>query len=190
MGESLELKWDPDPADWADGLRAIVPIYRYAPLFAAAFAVASVVVAFLGQLGVAVFGMACAAVIALFPVLSVRASFARNPVAATTVTAKVDEQSMRMMTIDGTAYSDLDWSTLTGWLETRRGFVLRTGTGRGSPFYPVPNRAFEKPEQRQRFLELVQRHIGSRGLPVRRAGRRSARRVGHTQLEPPDDNAG
>jgi hypothetical protein len=160
VGESLELKWDPDPADWADGLRAIVPVYRFAPLFAAVFAVVSVVVAILGQLWVGVFGMACAAVIALLPVLAVRVSFARNPVAATTMTAKVDEQSLRIMTIDGTAYSDLSWSTLSGWLETRRGFVLRTGTGRSSPFYPVPNRAFAEPEQRQRFSELVERRLG------------------------------
>ena len=160
MADSLELKWDPHPADWADGLRAIVPVYRFAPLFAAVFAVVSVLVAILGQLWVGVFGMVCAAVIALMPLLAVRVSFARNPVAATTMTAKVDERSLRIMTIDGTAYSDLDWSTLSGWLETKRGFVLRTGAGRNSPFYPVPNRAFADLAQRQRFLVLVQRRLG------------------------------
>jgi hypothetical protein len=162
VAESLELTWDPAPEDWADGLRAIVPLYRFAPLFAAVFAVVSVVVAFLGQLQVGVFGMCCAAVIALLPVVAVRVSFARNPVAATTMTAKVDEQSLRIMTIDGTAYSDLDWSTLTGWLETRRGFVLRTGTGRDSPFYPVPNRAFATTEERERFRALVERRLGQK----------------------------
>jgi hypothetical protein len=156
MGETLELKWDPTPADWADGLRATVPLYRYAPLFAAAFAVASVVVVILGQLGAGLFGMGCAAVIALFPVVAVRMSFHRNPVAATTVTARIDESSLRLMTIDGTAYSDLEWANLSGWLETRRGFVLRSGSG----LYPVPNRAFTESEQRARFRDLVVRRLG------------------------------
>jgi hypothetical protein len=110
----------------------------------------------LGQPWAGVFGVGCAAVIALLPALAVRMSFHRNPVAATTVTAKVDERSLRMMTVDGTAYSDLDLSTLSGWLETRRGFVLRTG----SSFYPVPHRAFAQPEQRQRFRELIVRRLG------------------------------
>lgn len=153
----LELRWDPEPGDWADGLRATVPMYRFAPAFAGAFAVVSVVLVLVGQPWAGVFGMGAAAVIALLPLVAVRASFHRNPVAATTVTAKVDEQSLRMMTIDGTAYSDVDWATLSGWLETRRGFVLRTPT---SAFYPVPNRAFAKPEQRQHFQELLRRRLG------------------------------
>jgi hypothetical protein len=157
MGETLELKWDPTPGDWADGLRATVPIYRYAPFFAAAFAIGGVVVVLLGQLGAGVFGMACSAVIALFPVIAVRLSFHRNPVAATTVTAKVDESSLRLMTIDGTAYSDLEWENLSGWLETRRGFVLRSDSG----LYPVPNRAFTESGQRAQFRDLVVRRLGA-----------------------------
>jgi hypothetical protein len=161
MGDDqMELRWDPRPADWVDGLRASAPIYRFAPWFAGAFAVAAVVLVFLGQLAAGVFGMACAAVIATMPVLAVWVSFRRNPVAATTMTAKVDERSVRMMTVDGTAYSDLDWANLAGWSETGRGFVLRTGPDRASPFYPVPNRAFAEPEQRQRFRELLTRRIG------------------------------
>jgi hypothetical protein len=156
----MELRWDPAPGDWVDGLRAAVPIYRFAPWFAAAFGAAAVVLVFLGQLYAGLFGMFCAAVIAGLPVLGVWLSFRRNPVAATTMTASVDEQSMRLMTIDGTAYSDLDWVKLSGWLETRRGFVLRTGQGRDSPFYPVPNRAFTEPEQRQEFRELLERRLG------------------------------
>jgi hypothetical protein len=156
----MELSWDPAPGDWADGLRAAVPAYRFAPWFAGAFMIAAVVLVFLGQLAAAVFGMACAAVIAVLPVLGVRLSFRSNPVAATTMTARADEQSLRMMTVDGTAYSDVDWTKLSGWLETRRGFVLRTGTGRSSPFYPVPNRAFSEPEQRQHFRELLERRVG------------------------------
>ena len=156
MAGTLDLQWDPEPGDWADGLRAIVPIYRFAPLFALAFAAAAVVLLAVGQPWAALFGLLCAIVIGLLPLVAVRASFHRNPVAATTVTAKVDERSLRMMTIDGTAYSDVDWTTLSGWLETRRGFVLRTGQA----FYPVPNRAFAKPEERQHFLDLLRRRLG------------------------------
>ena len=156
----MELSWDPAPGDWADGLRAALPAYRFAPWFAAAFAVAAVVLVFLGQLAAAVFGMACAAVIAVLPVLGVWLSFRRNPVAATPMTARADEQSLRLMTIDGTAYSDVDWAKLSGWLETRRGFVLRTGADRSSPFYPVPNRAFARLEHRDRFRELLRRRVG------------------------------
>jgi hypothetical protein len=160
MTGTLELQWDPEPGDWADGLRAIVPMYRFAPAFALVFGVVGVVVGLAGSPWAGAFGLGCAVLIAVFPLLAVRLAFNRNPVAATTVTAKVDEQSLRMMTIDGTAYSDLDWSGLAGWLETRRGFILRTGAGRASPFYPVPHRAFVKPEQRQHFQDLLRRHVG------------------------------
>jgi YcxB-like protein len=156
VADTLELQWDPEPGDWADGLRAIVPLYRFAPVFAAVFAVVGIVLLTADQPVAGAFGLACAVIIAGFPLVAVWASFHRNPVAGTTVTAKADEQSLRMMTIDGTAYSDVDWTTLTGWRETRRGFVLRTG---GRSFYPVPNRAFSKPEQRQRFQDLLQRRI-------------------------------
>jgi YcxB-like protein len=159
----MELRWDPAPGDWLDGLRATVPLYRFAPWFAAVFAAAAVVLVLLGELYAGVFGMACAAVIAALPVLAVWVSFHRNPVAATTMTAKADEQSLRMMTVDGTAYSDLDWATLSGWVETRRGFVLRAGAERAGSFYPVPNRAFAEPGQRQRFRELVERRLGPPG---------------------------
>jgi hypothetical protein len=155
----LELRWDPEPGDWADGLRATVPMYRFAPAFAVVFGLVGVVVGLAGQPWAGAFGLGCAVVIALLPLLAVRAAFHRNPVAATTVTAKADEQSLRMMTVDGTAYSELDWTSLAGWRETRRGFILRTGTGRASPFYPVPNRAFGKPEQRQHFQELLSRRL-------------------------------
>ena len=154
---TLELQWDPEPGDWADGLRAIVPLYRFAPAFAGVFAVVGFGLLALGQPVAGAFGLVCAVIIMGFPLVTVWTSFHRNPVAGTTVTAKADEESLRMMTIDGTAYSDVDWTTLTGWQETRRGFVLRMG---GRSFYPVPNRAFAKPEQRQRFQELLVRRIG------------------------------
>jgi hypothetical protein len=156
----VELCWDPAPQDWADGLRATVPIYRFAPWFATAFGLAAAALLVLGQVGAAVFGLAAAIVIAALPVFGVWVEFHRNPVAATTMSAKADEQSLRMMTVDGTAYSDLDWEKLSGWLQTRRGFLLRTGSGRAGPFYPVPNRAFGSPAQRDRFRELLTRRLG------------------------------
>jgi hypothetical protein len=159
-GDQIELTWDPVPADWVDGLRAAVPLYRFAPWFAGAFALAAAVLVVLGQPGPAVFGFGCAVVIAALPAVGVWLSFRRHPVASTTLTARADESSLRMMTLDGTAYTDLDWVKLSGWVETRRGFVLRTDDGRGSPFYPVPNRAFTGLEQRQWFRELLARQIG------------------------------
>src|SRR5690349_11568577 len=115
MSGTLELQWDPSPGDWADGLRAILPLYRFAPAFAGVFGVAGVVLLVAGQPWAGAFGLVAAVIIAGFPLVAVWASFHRNPVAARTVTAKVDEQSLRMMTIDGTAYSDVDWTTLSGW---------------------------------------------------------------------------
>jgi hypothetical protein len=156
MAETLELRWDPEPGDWADALRAVVPLYRFAPWFGAAFGFAAVVLLILGQPYPAAFGWLCALVIAGFPIVAVRISFHRNPVASSGMTAKADEDSVRMMTVDGTAYSDLGWTRLTGWLETRRGFVLREG----SAFYPVPFRAFSEPQQRQQFRDLAARRLG------------------------------
>lgn len=159
----LELRWDPVPSDWADALRAVVPLYRWSPWFSVALAVFSVVLLFLGQPVPGIFGLVCAVVIAAIPFLGVWSSFRGNPVAGSTVTATVDENSLRMMTIDGTAYSDVRWSTLSGWLQTGRGFVLRTGNSQASAVYPVPHRAFEQPADRQRFRELLEQHLGPAG---------------------------
>lgn len=162
--ERLELRWDPAPGDWSDALRAVLPTYRWAPWFAAALAALGAVLLFAGQPVPGVFGLVCAAVIALLPVVGVHSSFRRNPVAAATVTATVDDRSLRMMTIDGTAYTDLRWSSVTGWVETRHSFVLRTGEGAGSPLFPVPGRAFGKQEDLDGFRELLRRTLGP---PVR-----------------------
>jgi len=156
--ERLELRWDPEPGDWSDALRAVTPLYRRSPWFAAALAGFGAVLLVLGEPLPGIFGLVCAAVIAALPMLGVHSSFRRNPVAAATVTATVDDASLRMMTVDGTAYSDLRWSTLAGWLETRRSFVLRTEEAAG--LVPVPNRAFGAQEERQRFRELLERHVG------------------------------
>jgi hypothetical protein len=156
--DQLELRWDPKPGDWGDALRAVTPLYRRSPWYATAFATFGAVLVVLGMPLPGVFGIVCGLVIATLPVLDVYLAFRRNPVAAATVTATADESSMRMMTIDGTAYTDLRWSTLNGWLETNRSFVLRTD--KATALFPVPNRAFGKQEERRRFRELLERQVG------------------------------
>lgn len=156
--EQFELRWDPRPGDWGDALRAVTPLYRWSPWFASALATFGAVLVVLGLPLPGVFGIVFGLVIALLPVLDVYLSFRRNPVAAATVTATADESSMRMMTIDGTAYTDLRWSALHGWLETNRSFVLRTD--QATALFPVPNRAFGAQEERRRFRELLERQVG------------------------------
>jgi hypothetical protein len=156
--DQLELRWDPQPADWSDALRAATPMYRWTPWFAGALGVFGAVLLILGEPVPGLFGLGAAAVIGLLPLLGVYSSFRRNPVAAATVTATVDEQSLRMMTIDGTAYTDLRWATLAGWLETRRSFVLRTGEA--AAVLPVPLRAFGDQKELSRFRELLGRQVG------------------------------
>lgn len=159
---ALELRWGPAPSDWNDALRAVYPVYRWAPWFALALAVLSVVLLFAGEPVPGGFGLVCAAVIGALPVLAVRAQFRRNPVAAATVTATVDTRSFRMMTVDGTAYTDLRWPDVAGWVETKHNFVLRTG---GTALFPVPGRAFGTQEDLDGFRDLLRDRLGE---PARR----------------------
>ncbi|HVK26324.1 MAG TPA: YcxB family protein [Actinokineospora sp.] len=156
----IRLRWDPEPADWADGIRATVPFARWSRWFAVALAVGSIVLFLIGQTGPAVFGLASALVIALLPTLDVWLAFRRNPIAGRTVTADVDGHTIRMMTADGTAYSDIQLADLSGWAETERNFVLRTGS-RG--FHPLPGRAFDSTEDLDRFRDLLVRTVGPAG---------------------------
>lgn len=159
---ALELRWDPAPSDWSDSLRAVYPVYRWAPWFGLALGALGVVLLVAGQPLPGAFGVLCALVIAAMPVVAVWSQFRRNPVAAATVTATVDDQSFRMMTIDGTAYTDLRWPALAGWVETKHNFVLRTeGTG----LVPVPGRAFGTQEDLDGFRDLLRARLGE---PARR----------------------
>ena len=110
--DQLELRWDPRPGDWGDALRAVTPIYRWSPWFATVLATFGAVLVVIGMPLPGFFGIGCALLIGTLPMVDVYLAFRRNPVAAATVTATADESSMRMMTIDGTAYTDLRWSTL------------------------------------------------------------------------------
>lgn len=161
MAARLRLRWDPEPGDWADGVRAVLPLARWAPWYAAAFAVFSVALVVTGQTWPGVFGIACALVIAAIPVVGARVAFRRDPIAGRTVTAEVDEHSLRMMTADGTAYSDVPLAELDGWSETPRNFVLHA---EGRAFHPVPGRAFGSTEDIDGFRELLRRVLG----PARR----------------------
>ncbi len=154
---ALELKWDPTPSDWNDALRAVYPMYRWAPWFGLGLGVLAVVLLVAGQPAPGFFGLLCAMVIAAVPIVNVWRQFRRNPVAAATVTATVDDQSFRMMTVDGTAYTDLRWPTMDGWVETKHNFVLRTG---GTALFPVPGRAFGKQEDLDGFRDLLRERLG------------------------------
>jgi YcxB-like protein len=103
------------------------------------------------------FGVLCALIIVAMPMVAVWSQFRRNPVAAATVTATVDEQSFRMMTVDGTAFTDLRWSAMVGWVETKNNFVLRTG---GSSLFPVPARAFGEQAHLDGFRDLLRQRLG------------------------------
>ncbi|HEX6357797.1 YcxB family protein [Actinophytocola sp.] len=154
---ALELRWDPAPSDWNDALRAVYPTYRWAPWFALGLGALAIVLLIAGQPAPGFFGLVAAMIIAAMPMVAVWVQFRRNPVAAATVTATVDEQSFRMMTIDGTAYTDLRWPTLAGWVETKHNFVLRTG---GTALFPVPARAFTKQEDLDGFRDLLRAKLG------------------------------
>jgi len=154
---ALELRWDPAPSDWSDALRAVYPMYRWAPWFGLGLGALAVVLLVAGQPVPGFFGVLCALIIVAMPMVAVWSQFRRNPVAAATVTATVDEQSFRMMTVDGTAYTDLRWSTMAGWVETKHNFVLRTG---GSALFPVPGRAFGEQEDLDGFRDLLRQQLG------------------------------
>jgi YcxB-like protein len=154
---ALELRWDPAPADWNDALRSVYPMFRWAPWFGVGLGVLGIVLLFAGQPVPGFFGVLCALIIAAMPMVAVWRQFRRNPVAASTVTATVDDKSFRMMTIDGTAYTDLEWSSMDGWVETKHNFVLRTG---GQALFPVPGRAFGEQEDLDGFRDLLRAQLG------------------------------
>ncbi|KAA2266447.1 YcxB family protein [Solihabitans fulvus] len=119
----------------------------------------------------AAFGLVAAAVIAAIPPLQARGAFQAHPLASRQVTGTADDGSLRMAVtgsesepasaaVVGAARSELDWSTLAGWRETARSFVLRTGASTRSPLYVVPRRAFADPAGQRVFRDLLERHVG------------------------------
>ncbi|RZS43279.1 YcxB-like protein [Herbihabitans rhizosphaerae] len=155
--EPIEFDWDPVPGDWGDALRATVRAYRWAPWYAGALAVMGIVLLFIGSPLAGGFGLIAAVVIAAMPVVQIHLAFKRNPVADRKVTGVADATALRMTTIDGTAHSDVEWTTVPGWLETSRTFVLRSQAG---GLYPVPHRAFAGDKEREAFRELLRTAVG------------------------------
>lgn len=157
--DHVEFRWAPTPGDWTDALRATLPLYRWAPWFAAAMAAGSIVLLVLGQWVASGFGLCAAAVVAAIPAVGVHAKFRANPVASQEVTAVADRHAMRMMTVDGSAHSELRWPEVVGWQRTRRGYLVRTGTA-VDQMYPVPHRAFAESDG-EAFGALLREHVGT-----------------------------
>ncbi|MFE9746528.1 YcxB family protein [Saccharothrix saharensis] len=153
---SVDFSWSPRPADWRDALRIAVPLYRWAPWFAAALGVLGVVVLVLGMTWAGVFGLALAVIIIALVPVGTAVNFHNHPLAAKTVTGTADAHSLRM-SVGEAARSELSWAELPGWVETARGFVLRTGT---TAVYAVPHRAFADAEAVGRFRSLLVEHVG------------------------------
>ncbi|MFC7616067.1 YcxB family protein [Actinokineospora soli] len=153
----MRLQWRPEPADWADAVRTMVPFTRWTPWFAAALGAFSLVLVVIGQPVPGVFGVVCAVLIAALPGVGARVAFTRDPIAGRAVTAEVDEERIRLMTVDGTAHSDLRVADLAGWAETERNFVLRTA---GGGVHPVPGRAFGSTEDIDAFRDLLSKALG------------------------------
>jgi len=156
---SVDFRWAPEPGDWGDALRTAVPMFRWAPWFAAALAVGSVVALLADLTAIGVFGLVVAVVVAVLVPVQVRFSFHGHPLATKAVTATADDQSLRM-SVGEAARSELDWADLPGWTETARGFVLRTVDGARGPMYVVPHRAFDEDADRARFRALLVEHVG------------------------------
>jgi hypothetical protein len=153
----MRLQWRPEPADWADAVRTMVPFTRWTPWFAAALGAFSVVLIVLGQPLPGVFGAVCAVLIFALPGAGARWAFRRNPVAGRTVTAEVVGGRISMMTVDGTAHSEFAVAELAGWAETERNFVLRTA---GGGVHPVPGRAFDSTADIDAFRDLLSEALG------------------------------
>jgi len=160
MSNSVDFSWAPSPADWRASLRTMVPMVRWAPWFALAFAVISFVllVAFDDMVFVALFGLVCALVIGFMEPVAVWWRFSSDEMISRTVVGSADDQSFRMAV--GTAVrEEIAWEELPGWTETRQGFVLET-LDEGSASLSVPHRAFASTQDAQSFRELLEQHIG------------------------------
>ena len=153
---SVDFSWSPRAADWRDALRIAVPLYRWAPWFAVVLGVLGVVVLVMGMTWAGVFGLALAVIIIALVPVGTAVNFHNHPLAAKTVTGTADAHSLRM-SVGEAARSELSWAELPGWVETARGFVLRTGT---TAVYAVPHRAFADDEAVARFRSLLAEHVG------------------------------
>ncbi|HEX7305251.1 YcxB family protein [Lentzea sp.] len=160
MSNSVDFNWAPSPADWRASLRAMVPMVRWAPWFALAFAVISFVllVGFDDMGFVALFGLLCALVIGLMEPVAVWWRFSSDEMISRTVVGSADDQSFRMA-VGSSVREEIAWEELPGWTETRQGFVLQT-LDEGAASLSVPHRAFGSDEDVTSFRTLLEKHIG------------------------------
>ncbi|QFZ21817.1 YcxB family protein [Saccharothrix syringae] len=153
---SVDFSWSPRPGDWSDALKIAVPLYRWAPWFAAVLGGLGVVVLLLGMTWAGVFALVLAAVIIALVPVGTAVNFHNHPLAARTVSGTADDHSLRM-SVGEAARSEVDWADLPGWAETSRGFVLRTA---GAALYAVPHRAFADADAVAKFRSLLVEHVG------------------------------
>ncbi|ACU36128.1 YcxB family protein [Actinosynnema mirum] len=152
----VDFAWTPHPSDWRAALRTAVPLYRWVPWFAAAFAVFGVVVLVIGLTVPGGAALVLAALMAAMVPVTTWVSFHNHPIAAKAVTGSADDHSLRMA-VSGAARSEVAWSQLPGWAETGRTFVLRTPD---SGMYAVPHRAFGPGDGVGKFRALLAEHVG------------------------------
>ncbi|MFI6094144.1 YcxB family protein [Lentzea sp. NPDC051213] len=160
MSNSVDFRWAPSPADWRASLRAMVPMFKWAPWFAVALAVISLVLlsGFDDMLPVALFGLVCALVIGFMEPVAVWWRFSSDEMISRTVVGSADDRSFRMA-VGTTVREEIVWQELPSWTETRQGFVLET-LDDGAASLSVPRRAFASDEDAASFRTLLEQHIG------------------------------
>lgn len=160
MSDCVDFRWAPSPADWRASLRAMVPMFKWAPWFALVFGVFSLVLllGFEDTLVVALFGLACALVIGLMEPVAVWWRFSSDEMISRTVMGSADARSFRLA-VGNAVREEIVWEDLPGWTETRQGFVLETLDG-GAASFSVPHRAFASDEDVTSFRSLLEQHIG------------------------------
>ncbi|WP_093588001.1 YcxB family protein [Lentzea waywayandensis] len=139
----------------------MVPMFRWAPWFALAFAVISLVQLFAlddGSIVVAVFGLVCALVVAFLEPIAVWWRFSSDEMISQTVVGSADHQSFRMA-VGVAVREEIAWAELPGWTETKQGFLLET-LDEGAASLSVPHRAFASDEDTASFRTLLEKHIG------------------------------
>lgn len=159
MSNSVDFKWAPSPADWRASLRAMVPMFKWAPWFAVALGVFSLVLLFGfddAMFPIAVFGLVCALVIGLMEPVAVWWRFSSDEMISRTVVGSADDRSFRMA-VGAAVREEIVWDELPGWTETRQGFVLET---LDAASLSVPHRAFASDEDLASFRTLLEERIG------------------------------
>ncbi|MCR3751015.1 hypothetical protein LX88_005003 [Lentzea californiensis] len=160
MSNCVDFRWAPSPADWRASLRAMVPMFKWAPWFALVLAVFSLVLllGFEDTLPVALFGLLCALVIGFMEPVAVWWRFTSDEMISRTVMGSADARSFRMA-VGNAVREEIVWEELPGWTETRQGFVLET-LDEGAASLSVPHRAFASDEDLTSFRSLLEEHIG------------------------------